>query len=81
MLFLNFRLKPLWGEEQVAQIKSLYGLDDSITADTKWSEVEPILNAKSAEMSAAMNNAQNGENSNNADSADNSGENSSSEQK
>lgn len=49
--------KAVVGEEQVAQFKSVYGLDDSITAETPWGEVEPILMQKQEELNAAMENA------------------------
>lgn len=37
-------------EEQFKQMKELYGLDDSITMDTLWSEAEPVISQKAAEM-------------------------------
>ncbi len=42
-------------EEQFKQMKELYGLDDSITMDTLWSEAEPIISQKAAEMAQQVN--------------------------
>mgnify|MGYP002514974771 CR=1 FL=1 len=41
-------------EEQFKQVKEMYELDDSITMDSLWSEVEPILNEKAAKMMADL---------------------------
>ena len=40
-------------EEQFNQLKQLYGLDDTITMDTLWSEAEPIIEQKAEEMQNA----------------------------
>ena len=50
-----FTVKSMVGgdEEQFKQLKEMYGLDDTITMDTLWSEVEPILEEKAKEMQNA----------------------------
>ncbi len=40
-------------EESFKQLKEYYSLDDSITMDTLWSEVEPIIEAKIEELQNA----------------------------
>ncbi|MBR5271237.1 MAG: hypothetical protein IKV64_03530 [Clostridia bacterium] len=40
-------------EESFKQVKEYYGLDDSITMDTPWSEVEPVIEEKTKEMQNA----------------------------
>ncbi len=40
-------------EAMLDQLKEYYSLDDSITMDTLWSEVEPIIEAKMEEMQNA----------------------------
>lgn len=47
-----FTVKSMMGgdEEQFKQLKEMYGLDDTITMDTLWSEVEPVLEEKAKEM-------------------------------
>lgn len=40
-------------EEQLKQMKEYYSLDDSVTMDTLWSEVEPVIEAKIEEMQNA----------------------------
>ncbi len=40
-------------EESFKQLKEYYALDDSITMDTPWSEVEPIIQAKIEELQNA----------------------------
>lgn len=40
-------------EENLETVKEYYGLDDSVTMDTLWSEVEPIIEAKVEEMQNA----------------------------
>lgn len=40
-------------EESFKQLKEYYALDDSVTMDTLWSEVEPVIEAKIEEMQNA----------------------------
>ncbi len=40
-------------EESLKELKEYYSLDDSITMDTLWSEVEPIIEAKIEELQNA----------------------------
>ena len=44
-------------EETFNQIKEMYSLDDTITMDSKWVDVEPVLEQKDKEMQEAMANA------------------------
>ena len=44
-------------EEQFKQMKELYGFNDSITMDTLWSDVEFLIEQKTAEMSQQSNEA------------------------
>ena len=42
-------------EEQFKQMKEMYELDDSITMDSLWSDVEPIISEKAAKMMEQQN--------------------------
>lgn len=51
----TLKVKNIFGgsEETFNQMKEVYGLDDSITMDSEWTEVEPILEQKQEEMQNA----------------------------
>lgn len=58
------------GEENYNQIKQNYALDDSITMDTPWGEVRPIIEQMEAQMQEAQQLAQEAQAEQNADSED-----------
>lgn len=51
----TLKVKNIFGgsEETFNQMKEVYGLDDSITMDSAWTDVEPILEQKQEELQNA----------------------------